>query len=189
MALECPPQPAGPAMAATAATNDALIKFSFCSGGKSQLRRTRVPSLEALNFTLLQDLASEVFPEAPKGRLEFSYEDDEGEKVNISNDRDYAECCQVMDTVNKKALRIELTICEEERDERASRPRAGECSIATLSSSLVHFKIGRLSLPLPALLLLPAGKYVTLAHSGALLRVASGGRSCCSHDGRDAGHR
>jgi hypothetical protein len=84
----------------------ATLKLCLNQGGKTQLRRTRVKSLAEFNYSHLQALVAEVFPEVPLAGVTFGYEDDESEFVTIASDRDLLECYEVMEPEKRKALRI-----------------------------------------------------------------------------------
>lgn len=86
----------------------ASLKLCLRSGGKTQIRRSRVESLEDFTYSALQKIAGDTFP-GLTGREEFCYEDDEGEWVTLASDSDLAECVQVMDVLAKKVLRIEIS--------------------------------------------------------------------------------
>ena len=103
----------------------ASIKLCLNQGGKQQLRRTRVKTLDELTFNHLQHLVGEVFPEVSQTGLTFGYDDDEGEFVTIASDRDLRECYEVMDTEAKKALRIEIVVPEPEEKAASGLSRRG----------------------------------------------------------------
>jgi hypothetical protein len=93
----------------------ATIKLCAYRGGRTQLRRARVKSLDAFTFAELQSIAADVFPDASPSLMSFCFEGANGTTAVVC-DRDLRACCELAAPADRRILRLVVNFaCDDEK--------------------------------------------------------------------------